>query len=78
MPDAMDRVQQHAQDLTADALAEHARRNPIKQGLQFCEDEQCGEPITPVRQANGARLCLDCQKAAEARAVHQQTWRGHR
>lgn len=78
MPDAMDRVQQHAEDLTAEALAAHARRHPPRPGLQFCEDEQCGEPIAPVRQANGARLCLDCQIAAEARGVHLRAWAGRR
>lgn len=73
MPDAMDRVQQHAQDLTADALDAHARR-PRPLGLAFCEDEACGEPVTPERQALGARLCLDCQRAAEAHAAHFSRW----
>lgn len=78
MPDAMDRVQQHAEDLTSDALAAHARRHPPRPGLPYCEDEGCGQAIAPARQAIGARLCLDCQTAAEARAVHQRAWAGRR
>ena len=74
MPDAMDRVQQHAQDLTADSLDAHARR-PRPVGLAFCEDEACGEPVSPERQALGARLCLECQSTAEAKASHFGTWR---
>lgn len=74
MPDAMDRVQQHAQDLTADALDAPARR-PRPLGLAFCEDEACGEPVSPERQALGARLCLDCQHATEARATKFGTGR---
>ena len=68
MPDAMDRVQQHAEDLNADAVAAHQRRVPRGPGLQFCADEACGEAISPARQAMGAMLCIDCQTAAEARA----------
>lgn len=73
MPDAMDRVQQHAQDLASDALQAHANR-PRLPGLDFCEVLDCGEPITPTRTAMGARLCLDCQKAEEARAAHFAQW----
>ena len=75
MPDAMDRVQQHAADLNADALANHQRTLPRGPGLQFCADEGCGEPIAPARQAMGATLCLDCQTAAEARSAHFAAWR---
>ena len=70
MPDEMDRVQQHAQDLAADALARHKRSQPRGPGRQFCEDESCGEPIAPARQALGAVLCLECQAATEARSAH--------
>lgn len=73
MPDAMDAVQQHAQDLTDDALRAHSLRQRSP-GLAFCEDEACGEPIAPERMAIGARLCLDCQKAEEARAAHFVKW----
>ena len=68
MPDAMDRVQQHAEDLNADALAAHQRTLPRGPGRQFCEDEACGE-------AMGATLCIDCQTASEARAAHFTAWR---
>ena len=72
MPDAMDRVQQHAEDLNADALAAHQRTLPRGPGRQFCADEGCGEPIAPARQAMGATLCLECQVASEARAGNQR------
>jgi RNA polymerase-binding transcription factor DksA len=69
MPDAMDRVQQYADDLNADALAQHARR-PVQTGRM-----DCGEPILPARTALGALLCMECQRAEEARAAHFSTWR---
>lgn len=52
MPDLMDAVQQHAQDMADDALRAHASR-PQQQGLAFCEDEACGEAIAPARRAMG-------------------------
>jgi len=73
MPDAMDRVQQHAQDLNSDALAEHARR-PVVQGRTHCAQQDCGEPIAPARMALGAQLCLDCQHEQEARDAHFAKW----
>lgn len=73
MPDAMDRVQQHALDLTADALAEHARRQ-MASGRTHCGNLDCGEPIAPARTALGAQLCLDCQRVEEAQAVHLAAW----
>ena len=77
MPDAMDLVQQHADDLTSDALTAHAQR-PRTVGLTHCEFADCGEPIAPQRTALGARLCLECQQGEEAMAAHQKTWRGRR
>lgn len=76
MPDLMDRVQQHADDLTADAIAAHRRGQPAKPGRTMCADPDCGEPISQHRRALGAQLCLACQRAAEARGAHQRTWRG--
>lgn len=73
MPDAMDRVQQHVEDLAGDALAAHAQR-PRTQGRATCETADCGEPIARARQALGARLCLECQQEDEARAAHFRTW----
>ena len=73
MPDAMDQVQQHVEDLASDALAAHAQRER-RQGLTQCEVADCREPIAPARTALGARLCLECQQEAEARAAHFKTW----
>jgi RNA polymerase-binding transcription factor DksA len=72
----MDAVQQYAENYTADALAQHARR-PVVQGRTHCANTDCGEPIAPTRTALGAQLCLDCQHAEEARAAHFAKW-GHR
>lgn len=73
MPDEMDRVQQHAQDLAHDALVAHAMR-PRPPGRTVCENADCGEGIAPARTAMGARLCIDCQREEEARAAHFRTW----
>ena len=73
MPDAMDRVQQHAAEINADALAMHQRRaRPL--GRDYCANLDCGEPILPARTALGAQLCMDCQRGEEARAAHFETW----
>lgn len=74
MPDAMDAVQQHAQQLAEDALQRHASR-PVRTGRTSCENADCGEPIHPARTALGARLCLECQAGEEAQAAHFSTWR---
>lgn len=75
MPDAMDRVQQHALDSAADALARHAdRRQPV--GRTMCANLDCGEPISDYRRQAGAQLCLECARLEEAAAVHQRAWRG--
>lgn len=65
MPDLMDRVQQHAEDVAADALAAHAQRQqPV--GRTTCANLDCGDDIVPARTALGAQLCIDCQRAEEA------------
>ena len=69
MPDAMDRVQQHAEDVACDAPAAHALRAQ-EPGRTTCANVDCGADIAPVRTALGAQLCMDCQLADEARAVH--------
>lgn len=74
MPDAMDRVQQHAQDVAADALAKHASR-AAQAGRTHCANLDCEADIAPARTALGAQLCLECQQAEEAQAVHLGTWR---
>lgn len=73
MPDAMDRVQQHAEDLASDALQAHALR-PRQPGLTACENADCREPIAAARTALGARLCLDCQREEEGWAAHFAAW----
>ena len=75
MPDSMDRVQQLADDHAADALKRHSSR-PRLAGRSTCGNLDCGEGISSERQALGAQLCLTCQRAEEAVAAHQRTWRG--
>lgn len=73
MPDFMDHIQQHAEDVTADALAAHAlRQRPA--GRETCANLDCGADIAPVRTALGAQLCMDCQTGEEAAQVHLKTW----
>lgn len=73
MPDLMDRVQDFAADLAADALGAHQRR-PQPMGRAYCANLDCGEPIAPARTALGAQLCMDCQRAEEAAVAHLRTW----
>lgn len=73
MPDAMDRVQQHAADMAGDALKAHATR-PRLVGRTHCENADCGESIDPCRTELGARLCIDCQREDEARGAQFRTW----
>lgn len=77
MPDELDRVQAITELHLQNAIDTHARR-PVSAGLSNCEDVECGEPITAQRQEMGARLCIDCQRAEEARAAHFRSWRGGR
>lgn len=63
--DSIDVAQRRQQEEIEHALA--GRRAPAA-GLTVCEDAACGEPISPVRQAMGARLCLDCALAQEKEA----------
>lgn len=74
MPDAMDRVQQHAADLNEDALKRHAQRNSGRVGLSHCERLDCREPIEPKRTALGARLCAECQVEHDKRSAHFAVW----
>ena len=73
MPDAMDRVQQLAEDHAADALKRHADR-PQTAGRRMCANIDCGEPISDYRRQLGATLCLACQNGEEARAAHFARW----
>ena len=75
MPDAMDRVQQFADDHVDDSLKRHANR-PRPAGRATCANLECADDIAPQRQALGAQVCLACQRAEEGASVHQRTWRG--
>lgn len=71
MVDAVDRTQALTDAHLTNALEHHARRRtPV--GLTRCEDADCREPIAPMRTAMGARLCIDCAKAAEAHAAQHR------
>jgi len=74
MPDIMDAIQQHAEDVAADALAAHAQRQRLM-GRTTCANLDCGADIAPVRTALGAQLCIDCQRGEEAAQVHTSAWR---
>ena len=75
MPDLMDRVQQHADDLASDALAKHASR-VVQAGRSNCANHDCGEPIHPERTALGAQLCMDCQIEEDGKQAHFAKWKG--
>jgi len=66
--DMIDVAQRRQMEAIEQALAS---RKTAGQGRTHCIAEDCGAPIAPVRQAMGAQLCLDCQRAAEQRA---QSW----
>lgn len=74
MVDDVDRVTAMDERHLEDALRARAQRQ-VSEGLTQCEDMECGAPITAQRQAMGARLCIDCAKADEARAAHHRQWR---
>jgi RNA polymerase-binding transcription factor DksA len=67
MVDEIDRAVAAEERQLADALAHHARR-ARPQGRATCENMDCGEAIAPMRQAMGARLCIDCAREDERRA----------
>lgn len=64
MVDAIDRAVDAEELQLADALAHHARR-PKPQGRATCENLDCGEAISQMRQDMGARLCIDCAREDE-------------
>lgn len=55
----------------AEIEAANATRT-VREGREACEE--CGAAISTQRQALGARLCLDHQREAEARAAHFKRW----
>ena len=69
MPDLIDAVQAQTEAQLENALLHHAcRARPV--GLAACENQDCGESISELRQGLGARLCIGCAKDAEAQSVH--------
>lgn len=65
MTDVIDVAQQRQQDDIDIALA---ARKPAGAGRAFCANAVCDEPISEVRRALGAQLCIDCQHDAERSA----------
>lgn len=63
MPDFMDHVQERVLQQQQDQVAEIERR--LTGGLAECME--CGDAITELRRSLGARRCLACQRAEEAR-----------
>ncbi|MDD2367353.1 MAG: TraR/DksA C4-type zinc finger protein [Desulfuromonadaceae bacterium] len=66
MPDEIDQVQQHVNDLQAEQLLRHQlRREPDDNSGIECED--CGDEI-PLRRRRvkpGCRRCISCQEKFE-------------
>lgn len=48
-------------------LAE-ARAKMRTDGPEFCDAEDCGEPLPPARRKLGLRFCVDCAASRERRA----------
>lgn len=69
MTDLIDVAQRRQQEEIDHALA---ARKPAGIGATHCEQADCGEPISTFRQDMGARLCVDCQRDAEARACQRR------
>jgi len=76
MPDVIDQIQDMTERHMENAERTHARaRANRRPGLTHCEQDDCRMPIAALRQQMGARLCIECAKADEARATHQAAWR---
>lgn len=63
--DTIDEAQRRQMEEIEHALA---NRHCLVAGLTHCEQSDCGEPISAMRQAMGARLCVDCATAHEMEA----------
>jgi phage/conjugal plasmid C-4 type zinc finger TraR family protein len=63
-------VQEQIDDTVKDAVTGARSRLPAGEGLETCED--CGEEIPAARRRAlpGARTCVPCQSARDARTVH--------
>lgn len=76
MPDAIDQMQDVTERHVENALQNHARVQANRRpGLTQCEQDDCRAPIAAMRTQMGARLCVECATADEARAAHQAAWR---
>jgi|GEM_PF-2166373 len=76
MPDAIDHMQDVTERHVENSLRTHARAQANRPpGLTHCEQEDCRAPIATLRQQMGARLCIECAKADEARNAHLAAWR---
>lgn len=76
MPDAIDQIQDMTDRHLANAVRTHARAQASRRpGLTHCEQDDCRLPIAALRQEMGARLCIECATADEARNAHQAAWR---
>lgn len=67
MPDHMDGVQEHAQKVQDNALADTLKRiaRAMVGGLSECIE--CGAPISDLRKSLGARQCMPCATASEVK-----------
>ncbi|MDC7806405.1 hypothetical protein PQS31_06150 [Luteimonas sp BLCC-B24] len=76
MPDEIDRITDMTERQMENALEHRARQQARRApGLTNCEQEGCGEAIAPMRTEMGARLCMTCATADEARSAHLAAWR---
>ena len=76
MPDVIDQIQEMTDRHMENAVRTHARAQANRPpGLAHCEQDDCRMPIATLRQQMGARLCIECATAEEARAAHQAAWR---
>ena len=69
MSNLMDRAQEREQLDRDLALREQGRKKT--QGLSACEE--CGKPISDLRQELGARFCVEHQLGVEAEAKRRTT-----
>lgn len=70
MPDEIDHVQAHVDQLQADALQQHQRRREPDDNTGIC-CEDCDEEM-PLRRRlakPGCRRCIDCQEQFETEAA---------
>lgn len=75
MPDVIDQIQDVSERHLANSLQHRERvRANRPPGLTQCEDVDCRADIAPARTEMGARLCVGCQTAEEARGAQHAAW----